>query len=242
MSYEIQLLFSVTNICVVIVVLQLIWIDSWCMRPIWAPMLRACDSDTIFWQIKLVISLFHKGILLYYKSIGRNFMCPVNLGQKHPSSDKETNRILENQPKSGHCLASWNEKKPCLRPISPCSHWTAGSWTTRLCWDGDHFPHYFLWKTENLHLVTLSFPVIKPCWSASLRVAAPQLDFPPRGSAAEDPQWPTRSSAQQSRPWEGASPGAAHFRGRLLAIPNPIVCLLSPTRLRRQARRTDKWR
>ena len=43
-----------------------------------------------------------------------NFIFPANFREKHINSDKMSGRILEKRPKFGHCLTSWNEKKPLI--------------------------------------------------------------------------------------------------------------------------------
>lgn len=47
---------------------------------------------------------------LYYKIFVGKFMCLTNFGQKLLNSDKVTSRILDKQPNTGSCPASWNEK------------------------------------------------------------------------------------------------------------------------------------
>ena len=48
---------------------------------------------------------------LHCKFFQVNCMCPANFGQEQANSDKVTGKILEKQPKLGHCPASRRERK-----------------------------------------------------------------------------------------------------------------------------------
>lgn len=105
-SHEIQLVFTIKNICTAVVAQQFTYLDTWCIYFIWSPMVRTWNSGTTFGKRKSWFPCCTALLQDFYGQLhvsGKFF-------QKHPNSDKVTGSILENQPKIGQSPASWNKK------------------------------------------------------------------------------------------------------------------------------------